>query len=314
MQSQTVTTTSKYPIKPITVIVPFSAGGGLDLTARALGNLAPKYMGQSLVVVNKTGGAGAIGYNEVAGANPDGYTVGIVSSDMLLLSIYGSGKYEYLTALEPLVQVVSVPMILVVKADQPWENLNDLTTYARQHPRQLKFGHSGIGSFPHVLGEMFAHESGIEVEQVPFSGGSESTTALLGGHVQFIFTTPTLIKEHIKNGTLRTLATTSQQRMTDPLFAPIPTLKEQGVKITLTNWFGIAVPKETSAKIKNELAEGFRAMINDPQFQSNMDNISLPVEYLGPKESQAKWIADSQTMAKALNETGVLERIKAQRK
>lgn len=314
VQNKPTTTAGKYPDKPITVIVPFSVGGGIDLVARSLEKLAPKYLGQPLVIVNKPGGAGAIGWNELVGASPDGYTIGLTATDVLLLPQYGSTKYHYLSALAPIVQVAAVPMVLAIKADKPWQTVGDLVEYAKKNPGQLKFGHGGVGSFAHLLGEMFGQAVSITIEQVPFSGGGESTTALLGGHVQLIFVNPMTIKEHVKNGTLRVLAVTGEKRLADPVLAQVPTFREQGFDITLTNWYGIAIPKETPLEVKNKLAEGLKAMITDPEFAQNMMNAGLPIEYLGPKESEDKWLADSQKLTKTLEETGILELIKAQKK
>ncbi|HWR42224.1 tripartite tricarboxylate transporter substrate binding protein [Sporomusa sp.] len=314
MQSTPATTTTKFPDKPITVIVPFSVGSGLDLTARSLEKMAPKHLGQPLVIINKPGGAGTIGWNELAGTTPDGYTIGITAVDMLLLPLYGSAKYDYPTALQPLAQVTAVPLVLAVQSGQPWQTLNDLIEYAKKHPGQLKFGNGGVGGFTHVLGESVAQAAGISIEQVPFSGGGEATSALLGGHVELIFVNPMIIKEHVKNGTVRALAVTGEHRVSDPILAQIPTFKEQGLDISLNNWFGVAVPKEMPVEVKNKLSEGFKAIITDPEFTKNMSNVGLPVEYLGPQESQAKWLADSQKLTKTLQDTGVLEKIKAQRK
>ncbi|SMC32552.1 Bug family tripartite tricarboxylate transporter substrate binding protein [Sporomusa malonica] len=314
MSSTPAATTTKFPDKPITVIVPFSVGGGLDLTARSLEKLAPKHLGQPLIVINKPGGAGAIGWNELAGASPDGYTIGVTAPDMLLLSLYGSGKYDYPTALSPLAQVASVPLVLAVQASQPWKTLNDLIEYARKNPGKLKFGHGGVGSFPHLVGVMVGQAAGITIEQVPFSGAGEVTAALLGGHIQLSFVNPMVVKEHVKNGTVRVLAATSEQRIVDPVLSQVPTFKEQGLDVVLTNWYGVAVPKETPIEVKNKLAKGLKTIITDPEFIKNMNNVGLQVEYLDPQESQAKWLANSQKLSQTLNESGILEKIKAQRK
>lgn len=314
ISNKTTTAKRQYPDKPITVIVPFSVGGGLDLTARSLEKLAPKYLGQPLVVVNKPGGAGAIGWNELSGANPDGYTIGITGTDLLLLPAYGPTKYNYPTALAPIVQVASLPMVMAVQADQSWQTVDDLIEFAKKHPGKLKFGHGGVGSFPHLLGEMFAKTADITIEQVPFSGAGEVTAALLGGHVQIAFVNPMVVKEHVKNGTIKVLAVTSEQRMTDPVFTQVPTFKEQGLDVVLNNWYGVAVPKETPVEITNKLAEGFKAIIMDPEFIKNMKNVGLQVEYLGPKESELKWLSDGQKLTKILKETDILDKIKAQKK
>ena len=314
MQSKTtLTTKNNYPTKPITVIVPFSAGGGLDLVARALEKNALKYLGQPLVVVNKPGGAGTIGWNELVSSSPDGYTLGISAIDVLIQPLYGSTKYHYPTALEPIAQITTSQWIMAVPANQPWQDLNDIIRYAKQHPGQLKFGNTGIGSPPHILGETFAKIADINLEQVPFRGASDAIVALLGDHIQIVFTNPATVKEQLKNGTLRALATTGEQRLTDPDLAQIPTFKELGFDIVLTNWYGIVAPKDLPPEVKAKLEEGFKAIITDPEFKANIENLGLQVEYLNSEDSKEKWRLDGDKLAKTIQETGILEQIKAQK-
>jgi tripartite-type tricarboxylate transporter receptor subunit TctC len=313
MQSKTVTS-SKYPEKPITLIVPFSAGGGMDLLARAMEKTASKNLGQPLIIINKVGGGGTIGWNELAGAAPDGYTIGISGVDLLLQSLYGQTKYNYPTDLEPLVQISSSPYVMVIRANQPWNNVDDLVKYARQHPGQIKIGNSGVGSIAHVLGEMLAHTAGITLEPVPFLGGSEALAALLGGHIQVIFTSPATVREYTRNGTLRVLAVPNEQRLADPVFANVPTFKEQGLDIVFSNWMGVATPKEMPIEVRNKLANGIKAIIVDPEFKNTLERIGLQVDYLNPEETQIKWLDDNEKLSKVIQETGILDRIKEQKK
>ncbi|HEY3424628.1 MAG TPA: tripartite tricarboxylate transporter substrate binding protein [Negativicutes bacterium] len=314
MEPKAVTTISKYPDRPITIIVPFNAGGSLDMVARALEKTSNQHLGQPIIVVNKPGGGGSIGWNELAAANPDGYTIGITGIEILLQPLYGPTKYNYPTALDPLIQVSSTPMVMVVQANQPWQNIDDLVTYAHQHPELLKFGNAGIGSLTHVYSELFAHDVGITAEPVPFRGSSEALAALLGGHIQVLFTSPATIKEHLKSGTVRALAVTSEYRLTDPVFTDIPTFKEQGVDIVFSYWVGVAAPKEMPVEVKAKLADGLRAIIVEPEFKKTTENLGLQFDYLNPEESQKKWIADNQKLSKIVRETGILDRIKEQRK
>lgn len=314
MQSKAVNSTSKYPEKPITIIVPVSAGSGLDLIARALEKTAPKYLGQPLVVVNKTGGAGTVGWNELAGANPDGYTIGMTGMEILLQPLYEQTKYNYPTALEPLAQTSTSPQVLAVQADQPWQDVGELVSYAQKHPGQIKYGHWGIGSMGHVIGEAFAKSTGSAIDQVPFRGGGEAIVALLGGHVQFIITNPAVVKEHIKNGTIRVLAITGEDRLADPVFANVPTFKEMGLDIVCNYWHGVAAPKGMPVEVRTKLVEGLKAAINDPEFQMDIKNIGLQNEYLGPEELKEKWLSDSQKLSKTIQETGILDLIKVQKK
>jgi len=314
MENKAATMTKKYPDKPITLIVPFGVGGGMDLVARLLEKTATAHLGQPLIILNKPGGAGTTGWNEVASASPDGYTIGITGVDILLQPLYGPSKYNYPTALDPLVQIADLPMVLAIETKQSWQTLAELVEYANQHPGEIKFGHGGIGGLGHVSGESFAKNANIHLNQVPFQSSAEATTSLLGGHIQAVFLNPASVKEYVKNGTIRVLAIGGDQRLSDPIFTNIPTFKEQGFNIIGSNWYGIAAPKGLPADVKDKLTEGFAKIINDPEFKKNMENLGLQVTYIGPQETQDKWLAENQKLTKTVRETGIAEKIKAQKK
>jgi len=313
MQTAKVPETPKYPDRPITVIVPFSAGSGPDLVARLLEKNAMQYLGQPLVIVNKPGGTGSLGFNELVAANPDGYTIGISSVELIVNPLYGSSKYNYLSALEPLAQATSSTSVLVIQANQPWQNAKDVIEYGKTNPGRLKFGHQGIGSFSHIVGETFSLAAGSRLEQVPFRGGGETVAALLGGHIQIAFVSPAMAKEHLKNGTLRALAVSDNQRLNDPVFAQVPTFKEQGFDIVFNSWFGIASPKELPPQIKNKLAESLKNIIAAPEFQKSVEAMGYQLDFAGPKEAAARWQDDSQKLTKTVRDTGILELIKTQK-
>jgi tripartite-type tricarboxylate transporter receptor subunit TctC len=138
--------------------------------------------------------------------------------------------------------------------------------------------------------------------------------SLLGGHVQIAILTAALVKEQMKSGMVRALAIASEQRLTDPSFANIPTFKEQGLNVIGSGWYGIAAPKDLPIEVKNKLADGFKAMINDPEFKKNIEKLGLEVNYLGPKESEEKWLDDNEKLTKTIQETGILDKIKEQKK
>lgn len=310
-----VDTQNKFPTKPITIIVPYVAGGSTDLLARSMEKAAKKYLGQPLVVVNKPGGGATIGWNELAEANPDGYTLGMTGSSLILQPLYGSTRYNYPTALDPIAQIAVAPNVLAVRADSPWQTIEDIIQYAKQHPGEIKFGHPGLGLMPHIVGEAFAKEAGIQIEQVPFMGTAESVAATLGGHVQMMFaSSPSDIKELVRSGKIRALAISGEKRLAQPEFADVPTFKEKGLNVTFTPWQGVGAPKGLPENEKNYLAQGFEKIINDPEFISNLENLGLTVEYLGPKESTEKWISENNRISKIVQETGIVERIAAQKK
>jgi len=314
LKDKTVTTTPKYPEKPITLIVPFGVGGATDLLARLLEKSAPAQLGQPLVIINKPGGAGTLGWNELASASPDGYTLGITGVEVILQPLYDQTKYHYPTALEPLVQICNLSIVMAVQAEQPWQNVDDLIAYAKQHPGEIKFGHGGVSTINHLTGETFAKAANIQLEQVPFLSGAEVMASLLGGHVQVVFVTPASIKEHVKSGKVRVLAIGGEQRSTDPIFANVPTFKEHGLDVIGNNWYGIATPKGLPIEVKNKLAEGFKQMINDPEFKKKLEHLGLQVAYLGPKESEKQWLDDGEKLTKTVQETGILDKIKEQKK
>ncbi len=306
---------SKYPSTPITLIVQYSPGGSTDLLARSMEKMAKKYLGVPLVVVNKPGGGGTIAWNELGEAKPDGYTLGMTSNGVILQPLYGSTRYNYPTALEPIAQIAISPVVMAVRADSPWQTVDDVINYARQHPGEIKFGHPGLGSLPHIVGEMFTKEAGIQIEQVPFMGTAESIAATMGGHIQLMFaSSPSDIKELVRSGKMRALAMSSQKRLIQPEFANVPTFKERGLNVELTIWQGVGAPKGLPENIKKTLAQGFEKIVNDPDFVNNLENLGLTVEYLGPKESTEKWIAESNQMTKIVQETGIAERIASQKK
>lgn len=311
--TQTKTVVAQYPTKPINLIVPFAAGGSVDMMARTIEKVALKHLGQPLIVTNIPGGAATIGWNELAGSKPDGYTIGVIGLSSLLQPLYGETRYHYPTALEPFVQVMSIPAIAVVRTDQPWSNMQDLLNYARLHPGEIKYGHPGLGTGNHVAGEMVTMNSGVSLTQVPFKGEAEALTALLGGHIQLMFTTPPSIKEHVKSGKVKVIGVAREQRLTDIVFKEAPTFKEQGLDVILSFWYGFGAPKGLSENEKAKLIAGLQAMVNDPEFKQNMEKSGMPIEYLGPQDFTEKWAAESTRLTKIVKETGIAERIAGQK-
>ncbi|WP_093797011.1 Bug family tripartite tricarboxylate transporter substrate binding protein [Sporomusa acidovorans] len=313
MKDKEKAVSAKYPVKPITVIVPYTAGGSTDIMVRAMEKTAIKYMDQPLIITNIPGGGGNIGWNELAGANPDGYTLGAVGTGTILQTLYGQTRYHYVTALDPIVQVADFPIVVAVRADQPWQNIGELIEFAKVHPGEIKFGHSGVGLAVHITGEMFAKEADISIVPVPFRGDSEGIAALLGGHIQLLFGTAG-IKEHITSGNVRVLAVASEKRSTIPELKDVPTLKEQGINVTFSIWQGIAAPKTLPTDVKIQLAEIFKKTVNDPEFKNLAEEMGMSVDYIGPQEFSEKWINEYTRLEKVLKETGIVDQIAEQKK
>ena len=224
-----INTQDKYPSKPITLIVQYVAGGSTDLLARSMEKTSKKYLGQPLVVVNKPGGTGIVAWNELCETQPDGYTLGMTSNNVILQTLYGPTRYNYPTALEPIAQIAVSPVVVAVRADSPWQSITDVVAYAKQHPGEIKFAHPGLGGPPHIVGEMFAQQTGIKIEQVPFLGTAESVAATLGGHVQLMFaSSPSDIKELVRSGKLRALAISGEKRLSQRNLTNYHRIREKG--------------------------------------------------------------------------------------
>lgn len=304
----------EYPSKPITAIVPFAAGGAADMMVRNMEKVSVKYIGQPLVINNMPGGGGTIGWNNVVQAKPDGYTISYVSSGALLQPLYGTTRFNYRTSLEPLVQVYETPVLMVVSEDSPWNSINDVINSANDHPGQLKFGHSGIGSANHIFGELFAVKAGIQIAQVPFSGESEALAALLGGHIQIMFASISSILDNVKAGKVKILAVAGEKRLTNAECSSVLTFKEQGLDLVFTMWQGIAVPKMMPEEIKQKLAAALKDIVNDPDYKRNLEVTGVSVEYLDPGEFKKKWNYEGERLEKMIKETGILDKIAAQKK
>ncbi len=301
---------AKYPAKPIQIIVPMPAGGASDLAARAMEKVSKQYLGQSLVVVNKPGGGGALGFNDLVESKPDGYTLGLAATNMILQPLYGGTKHNYPQATEPIAQAMYNNIAIAVTTDKPWKTLPELIEYVKQHPGELKYAHTNVGSLPHVVSAMFAGETGTKMEAVPFQGGADSVTAFLGGHVQVMFSQFSELKNHAKEGKVRILAVASEKRL--PNYPDIPTFKEQGVNIVAATWFGIAAPKGMPENVKKTLAEGFKKIMDDPGFKKTAEDLGFYVEYLGPDELSAKWKKETEVYGKAIKASGIAEQMAKQ--
>lgn len=303
----------KYPVKPITVIVPFSAGGMTDILTRAMEKSAGKNLGQPFIIVNKPGGAGTIAWNELVKTKPDGYTLGVVTIGTILQPIYGQCKYNYPTALEPIAQFANPPFAMSIVPNSKFKTLDELIQYAKEHPGEVKFGHSGLGAGTHVLAEMFARAAGIKMEQVPFQGSAEELAALLGGHIDVIISGTPELREYVRSNKIKVLAITGSHKLDNEDFSEVPTFKELGYDVKVNNIHCLAVSKEMPEDIKRILVQGIKNIINDQEYQETMRQLGLEAEYMGPQECINEWVTDSEILTKAVHDTGVFERISAQK-
>src|SRR6266581_1849359 len=215
-----------YPSRPITLIVPYAAGGGNDLMARTAAEKMSKTLGHQIVIENRGGAGGSIATRAIAKAAPDGYTLGLGGTGTLAINptLYGNVGYDPRKDFAPIGLIGTSALVLVIHPSIPAHNVNELIAYAKANPGKLSYASAGVGSGIHLAAEYFRFQSGIEMTHVPYKGSAPALTDLVGGHVSMYFSSMPPAIQLVKEGKLRALAVTGQVR--SPIFPELPTVAE----------------------------------------------------------------------------------------
>ena len=265
-----------YPDKPVTVICPWTAGGGTDVLLRALSKSAEKYLGQTISVVNQTGGAGAIGHNAIRTARPDGYTIGMITFELNSLPPQGLVPFTWKN-FDPLMRINSDPAALTVKADAPYSTVRGFMDYAKSHPGEITIGNSAPGSVWHIAAGLAAEKTGVQVKHVPFDGAQPAVTALVGGHIKAVAVSVAEVRGQVQAGNLKILGVMSAER--DKIFPDVPTFKEQGVDVQFYTWRGLGLPKGVPPAIKAKIADAYKKAFDSQEFKDFAAKASLNLAY-----------------------------------
>jgi tripartite-type tricarboxylate transporter receptor subunit TctC len=266
-----------YPNHPITLIVPFAAGGPTDVVARALGASMSKTLGQTVVIENKTGAGGTLAAGYVAKAAPDGYTLFIHHNGMATApSLYRKLNFNPLTDFEYISQVVDVPMTLLGRKDLPPNTLKELIPYLKANAAKINMAHAGLGAVSHLCGMVFRQAIGVELQTVPYQGTAPAMNALLGGQVDILCDQTTQTTQHIKGGSVKSYGVTTLQRI--KALPDAPTLDEQGLKgFQVVVWHGVYAPKGTPKDAIDKVNAAIRAALKDPNFQQRMAELGAEI-------------------------------------
>jgi tripartite-type tricarboxylate transporter receptor subunit TctC len=257
-----------FPEKPITFILPFGAGGGSDFLGRTVANAMKKYLSQPIVVLNRTGGGGAIGVTEVVRAKPDGYTLGVVSNSALVLPHIQDLTYKSSADFQPIIGACDVPLGFTVNAKSPWKTLDEFVAAAKASPGKLKVAVSSLG-IPYLDMGLFTEVTGIQVNLVTTSSAAETTTQILGGHIDAGLPDTVPLVGHFKAGTIRILGLTTDERYS--LFPGVPTFAEQGYKKAYVEFFlQIFGPKGMPEPILKILHDSFKKAVEDEAVKAGM--------------------------------------------
>jgi len=284
-----------YPDRPVKIIVPYSAGGTADFSARQIAQKLTEQTKQSFFVENKVGASGTIATNYVAKAAPDGYT--LLANDTtyaMLPSLFKSLPWDHANDLEPIAIITQTPVVLVVPENSPFKSLTSLIAYAKVNPGKLNYGSGGPGSSTHLSAEIFKQVAQIDASHVPYKGAGEAMLAVLSGQVDFVITAaPTAIPQ-LQGGKIRALAITGEKRLST--ISAVPTFKEAGLPTyVVSNWFGLAAPKATPTPIINKLAAEVKKGLADPELRERL--VKLGAEPGGVTPAEFKKFIQKETIA-----------------
>ncbi|MDR2330282.1 MAG: tripartite tricarboxylate transporter substrate binding protein [Comamonas sp.] len=254
-----------FPNKPITMVVPFVAGGTTDILARIVGQSLGEELGQPVIIDNRAGAGGNIGGQFAARAPADGYTIfmGTVGTHAINEWLYKKMPFSPNKDFVPLTRVANVPNLLVANPAQPFKNVKELISYAQAHPGQVNFGSSGSGSSIHLSGELFKMMAKVDMIHIPYKGSAPAVTDLLGNQIAIMFDNMPSAIQHVRSGKLRPLAVTTAKR--SPELPDVPTVAEAGVPgYEATSWFGLFAPTKTPADVQAKLHAAIIKVLQKP--------------------------------------------------
>ena len=257
--------------RTVRLVVPYAAGGPIDITARALAERVKDVLGGPVIIDNKPGAGGNIGLDAVAKSAPDGYTFGMGQTANLAINpaLLPSMPFNPRTDLIPVALVAAQPTVLVVPQDSPWKSVQDLVKAAKADPGGIRQGLASTGTVGHLAGEMLAFKAGIQVLNVPYKGAAPAVTDLLGKQTHYMFGTPQAVYPLLKGGKLRALAVTSAKRL--PILPEVPTVAESGYAgFEAVDWKLIVAPKGTPAAIVQKMNTAVNAALQQPAVQQQL--------------------------------------------
>ena len=294
-----------YPTKPVTIIVPFAAGGTTDILARIIGQALTAELGQSVVVDNRAGAGGNIGGQAAAKATPDGHTLfmGTVGTHAINASLYKKMPFDPVKDFAPLTRVANVPNLLVANPAQPYKSVKDLIAYAKANPGKVNFGSSGNGSSIHLSGELFKSLAKVDMQHVPYKGSAPAVTDLLGNQIGIMFDNMPSAIQHVRSGKLVPLAVTTAKR--SPELPKVPTIAEAGVPgYEATSWFGMFAPAGTPAPVLAKLNAAIVKVLGQPDVKKKINEQGAEVYSETPEQFAAFIQAESVKWGKVVKESG----------
>ncbi len=276
---------TEFPTQPVTMVVPFAAGGSTDLVARIVAQRMSQELGQQVLVDNRGGAGGMLGATAVAQAQPDGYTIlmGTIATHALSASLYTNPPFDPVADFAPVAWLVTVPNVLTVNPQFPAQNVEELIALLKEKPGEYAYASSGNGTPLHLSGELFKSMAGVDIIHVPYQGSGPALVDVIGGAVPISFDNLPSSTEPIRSGQLRALAVTTKERA--PNFPDIPTMEEAGVPGYETNsWNALFAPAGTPPEVIARLNEAANTAIQDPEVQKRLAEVGAQIVGSTPEE------------------------------
>lgn len=279
-----------YPSRPIELVVPFQPGGGTDAVARAFGAAAQRHFPTGVVVVNKSGASGGIGWNYMMNAKPDGYTLGVVTVEMVILPHLNLFNRTY-ADVTPIAQLNADPASIIVRADSPYKTIDDFIAAARKEPGKMAMGTSGNGSIYDIAAAAFEEKTQLQFNRIPYQGAAPSVLALLSSQLDAVTASPGEVAAHVAAGKLRVLAVMADKRLDE--FKDVPTMKEKNVDLSIGTWRGIMGPKGLPPEVVKMLRTSVAEIAKEPELQSALKKLNLGYVYADDEGFKAVMARDS---------------------
>jgi tripartite-type tricarboxylate transporter receptor subunit TctC len=293
-----------YPTKPVRIVVGFAPGGGVDITARLIGQSLSERLGQSFVVENRPGATGNIGTEAVVRAAPDGYTLLLVGiNNAINATSYDKLNFNFIRDIAPVAPISGVPAIMAVHPSFPAKTVPEFIAYAKANPGKVNMASEGIGGIGQLLGEMFKMKAGINMAHVPYRGVAPALTDLMGAQVQVIFSSMPSSITYVMSGALRALAVTTAKR--SEALPELPTVSEFLPGYDASIWYGVGVPKKTPTEIVEKLNKEINAALADPKLKARFAAIGAELMIMTPAEFEKFVVDETEKWAKVIRAANI---------
>jgi tripartite-type tricarboxylate transporter receptor subunit TctC len=293
-----------YPTRPVRIIVPFSAGGPFDIVVRPMAQWLADRLGQQFVIDNRPGAGGNIGTEAVVRAPADGYTLLMAGTfNAINATLYDKLNHDFIRDIAPVASLTRQPNAIVVNPSFPAKTFPEFIAYAKANPGKISFATGGVGSSPHVSGELLKTMAGINMMHVPYRGVPPAITDLMAGQVHVVFTAPLSVMELLRAGKLRALAITSATR--SEALPDVPTVSEFVSGYEATAWFGIGAPGKTPTEIVDKLNKEFNAALADPRMKAGIADLGGSPSPMTPVEFSKFIAAETEKWGKVIRAANI---------